>query len=294
MDKRRLAQRRPIQTGEALTEMPFPLQGIDVSTEYELQPAVTTPTGLNVRGYEPGTMRARGGSRPGILQYVPQQGPAGAHPLQPLNYVVDPTQDAPLTGVDPPDGGGAGGQADPSTNNPADPFGPRNPAPGRYVRTGGSGISLNRHRFTGHKPLGGILWRSARVNSAAAPALAQVTASFGSPTLAGSLLVVGVCTNVDTTVAISDAAANIWQQAGSYVSMSLFGINAKLSLWYATSKTAGTTQITLTYGAACNSASTTLEYTRAKSGTLVLDIVAAAVNAAGHVDHSTHYIGITG
>src|SRR5260370_108963 len=123
MAKRRLPPKRPIQTGEALTEMPFPLQGIDVSTEYELQPAETTPTGLNVRGYEPGTMRARGGSRPGILQYVPQQVPAGAHLIQHLNYVVDPTEDALLTGFDPLDGGGAGGQADPSTNNPADPFG---------------------------------------------------------------------------------------------------------------------------------------------------------------------------
>src|SRR5260370_11707528 len=113
MDKRRLAQRRPIQTGEALTEMPFPLQGIDVSTEYELQPADTTPTGLNVRGYEPGTMRARGGSPPGILQYVPQQVPPRAHPIPPLNYLGCPPANALLTRFAPLDRRAPRGPADP-------------------------------------------------------------------------------------------------------------------------------------------------------------------------------------
>jgi hypothetical protein len=150
MAKRRLPPKRPIQTGEAFGDMPFPLQGIDVSTEFELQPPQTTPVGLNVRGYEPGTMRARGGSRPGLSEYVPQQLPSGAHLIQHLNYVVDPQEAALLTGFDPLDGGGQGGVPDPSTNDPSDPFGQRNP--GRQVRTGGSGIGLNRHKYTKAKP----------------------------------------------------------------------------------------------------------------------------------------------
>jgi len=35
----------------------FPVNGIDLSTEFELQLAQTTPVGFNVRGYEPSTSR---------------------------------------------------------------------------------------------------------------------------------------------------------------------------------------------------------------------------------------------
>jgi hypothetical protein len=135
-------RRQPIQAPEAMTDMPFPLQGIDVSCEFEQQPPQTTPVGKNVRGYEPGTMRARGGSRPGLSEYVPVR-VNGANLIQHLNYVVDPQEAALLTGFDPVAGGAT--IADPSTNDPSDPFGQRNP--GRAVRPGGSGSGLNRHRY---------------------------------------------------------------------------------------------------------------------------------------------------
>ena len=144
MPPRRVRPKRPIQDSETFEDMPFPLNGIDVSVEYEMQPPQTTPKGINVRGYEPGTLRGRGGSRNGLIEYIPLQ-VSGTNVIQHLNYVVDPTEAALLTGFDPLDGGGAGGVADPSTNN----LTLRNP--GRFVRTGGSGIALNRHRFTSRK-----------------------------------------------------------------------------------------------------------------------------------------------
>jgi len=133
--------KRPIQDGESLADFPFPLRGLDVSTEFELQPDETTPTGLNVRSYEPGTQRGRGGSRPGLVRYVPLQ-VSDTHLIQDLDFVVSSAESALSTGFDPLDGGGSGGVQDPSTNN----GGLRNP--GRFVRTGGSGIQLNRNAFT--------------------------------------------------------------------------------------------------------------------------------------------------
>jgi len=143
-----MARQKPIPAQESLTEMIFPLQGIDVSTEFELQPDQTTPIGQNVRGYEPATMRARGGSRNGLSRYINAR-VSGANLIQHLNYVITDDGNALFTSNDPLDGGGAGGIPDPSTNNPADPFGQRNP--GRQVRTGGSGVGLNRKHYTGQK-----------------------------------------------------------------------------------------------------------------------------------------------
>lgn len=130
---------------EQLRPLAFPLQGIDVSTEFELQPAQTTPVGLNVRGYEPGTMRARGGSRPGLSKYVPAT-VNGAHLIQHLNYIVDPQDPALTTSSD--DFGGGASEPDPSTNNGGNL---RNP--GRAVRVGGSGVQPNRNVFTKGAPV---------------------------------------------------------------------------------------------------------------------------------------------
>ncbi len=74
--------------GETQQDLPFPMRGINRSTEYELQPQGTTQTAQNVRGVEPSTNRERGGSRPGLSKFVGTR-PAGVESgIQDLNVVV--------------------------------------------------------------------------------------------------------------------------------------------------------------------------------------------------------------
>lgn len=68
----------------------FPIYGTDISCALEQQPPDTTPLGINVRTFEPQTLRARGGSRPGISQYIPALTAQGAHAIQMLGVIVDP------------------------------------------------------------------------------------------------------------------------------------------------------------------------------------------------------------
>jgi hypothetical protein len=86
-------QKKPILPVEAITDVAFPVSGVDVSLAYEDQRQGTTPVGSNVRTYEPLTQRARGGSRPGLVPYLPQL-PNGAHQIQHINFIVDPQADA--------------------------------------------------------------------------------------------------------------------------------------------------------------------------------------------------------
>jgi hypothetical protein len=59
-------------------EATFPTLGLDVSTEFDLQPAATTPEATNVRGFESLTQRDRGGSRPGLIRYPDERLPLDA------------------------------------------------------------------------------------------------------------------------------------------------------------------------------------------------------------------------
>ena|SRR5437870_2689266 len=65
---------------DQLIEMGFPKAGIDLSQGFGRQMpremaneqwGRTTISGLNVRGFEANTQRLRGGSRPGLVKYVP-------------------------------------------------------------------------------------------------------------------------------------------------------------------------------------------------------------------------------
>jgi hypothetical protein len=110
---------------ESFQDLPFPTGGLDVSCEYELQPPGTTPVGLNVRGYEPGLNRARGGARPGLSRFIDQTLPlnyvSGSHLIQHLNTVIDPSGEAVASNV------------------PDDPNGVIDPRTGRRIRKGGTG-----------------------------------------------------------------------------------------------------------------------------------------------------------
>lgn len=71
-----------ISIPDQLLDLHFPIAGMDQSQSFDRQPqrplptglgiGRTTPLGVNVRSYEPGTGRSRGGSRPGLAKYIPE------------------------------------------------------------------------------------------------------------------------------------------------------------------------------------------------------------------------------
>lgn len=63
MDQIPLAQEQPVN-------MLFPTRGIDLSTAYSAQNPGTTPVGVNVRAFDAGTLRMRGGNRPGLTPFL--------------------------------------------------------------------------------------------------------------------------------------------------------------------------------------------------------------------------------
>lgn len=138
---------------QPLTTMDFPLLGIDVGGPYDQQRPSTTYSGVNVRGFEPATLRARGGSRPGLVKYLGQVG-AGAVKIQHLDFIVDPQGDA-LTAPDDTETPGIEYIDDNSSNN----FKSRNP-PGRRIRKGGNGFQINAKRpaGVGTKKTPNIVW----------------------------------------------------------------------------------------------------------------------------------------
>lgn len=102
-------------------DLMFPINGIDRSMEFELQPERTTPLGMNVRGFESETQRQRGGSRAGLIEYIPEQLGDVSAAVQHMNTVTFITDAGSLlTGDDTAAGGSDAYMADPSSNN----FGP--------------------------------------------------------------------------------------------------------------------------------------------------------------------------
>ncbi len=91
------------------SELQFPLNGLYLATENETPPPNTTPVGSNVRTFETLTGRGRGGSRPGLKQYIPDQLIPGVK-VQHLAVIIDP-QAAGLFG-----GVGSDSTTDPARN----------------------------------------------------------------------------------------------------------------------------------------------------------------------------------
>ncbi len=114
---------------EQFLDFKFPVLGIDLFRAFGVQRPGTTVLGVNVRTFEPETMRGRGGSRPGLMRQAPGQLPT-ADVIQNLSVVVSVDGTALLANYNdqPPD------LYDPSDEGPLDawPTGRfrRVPAPG--------------------------------------------------------------------------------------------------------------------------------------------------------------------
>lgn len=227
----------PSAPAEQLTDLRFPLNGIDLYMAYSMQRVGTTPVGKNVRAFEPSTERARGGSRPGLSKWIPPQLPSGTHLVQHLNVIVDPTPAA-LGDQDLTDPTAV---EDPSTN-PAgsDPTNPndrlvRNRRP--HVRKGGHGWTRNRYT----KPKTSRRFIQQGSVSLIAPfgdeSQSQYSYSLGypNPLTTSSLLVMVLWRNGQ--IAESDQAPTIVDSAGTtltlagHATLAQFN-NSQLWMWY--------------------------------------------------------------
>ena len=239
---------------EQFADMPFPSSGIDLTRGFGSQTPGSTPVGTNVVLFEPTLDRSRGGSRPMLSPYILPQVPAGPKLIQHLNYVVDPAAEALLDSVDPP----GTPIADPSTNpvgsDPtigADgyPTDPRFRNPGRLIRTGGSGVQINRKKRKTTTTWSFLQSKTKQILSGASGSTV-VTVSFDIDATAGHLLVAtGHVVFLSSSVtSITDSQGNTWTKAVDSTS----GGGSHRSLWYAVAGSTGPNtvsfNITSTFG----------------------------------------------
>lgn len=210
----------------------FPAKGIDVTKEFGLQPPLTCADAVNVRTRDSLAQRNRGGSRPGLSQYVPQQIPAGTTVIQHLDVIVDPTTAALPQNFVTPDGtwvtdprtggqyppGGAPWQLNPNVTTPGLAF--VKSERGENGTDSGTGVYDGALNFSYSGGLG----------TATFSVVAVLTQQVSNPG-----------TNDNVTVAVKDGAAAAYTQIGGYVSVtfdSSTGSNPvrktyyKLSVWY--------------------------------------------------------------
>lgn len=219
----------------------FPTLGVDVTCEYGRQPADTTPAGANVRAYEPGAERARGGSRTGLTKYVADR-VNGDSPVQHLAVLVDPQAPALARDTD-------GTLPDPSTNN----LRTRVP-PGRKVRAGGSGVwPVGNDQDTGSgarliQSVGASGTTTVPTDPLEIPLSFSVAAAAGDVIVAVAITVSSGATQPTDTHEI-DGGSLSFTQVDSYsrVQYSLFGgelAEHVASMWYAVAA-GGETTVTL-------------------------------------------------
>lgn len=82
---------------EQEVSLKFPFQGIDNSKGYTRQPPETTQDGVNVRAYDAGTDRRRGGSRAGLTPFLGAGSTvqvSGFNRIQSLSSIVTASQNA--------------------------------------------------------------------------------------------------------------------------------------------------------------------------------------------------------
>jgi hypothetical protein len=229
---------QPIPAVEEMADVAFPRKGLDLTHGFESQPPLTAIQGVNVRTFETETDRARGGSRPNLSQFIPQQLPNGAHLIQHLNYIVDPQAEALLANDDvmPPT------INDPSDNppgsNPNDPNDPRVRNRGRVVRVGGSGVAPNRNiKIKQHST---IQFIQSVANSYVS--IANPTLAYSAQVAPGSLLIASVWdVQPPITPGVSDNLGTPYALAGQ---VTVGGIG-KMSLFYGKTVLGGA--CTLTY-----------------------------------------------
>lgn len=195
---------RAVPEQSVFVDLLFPQRGLDLSRGYANQLPGTAPAAINVRLQEPGQLRDRGGSRPGLVKYVAGQVPEGPELIQHLTFIVDPTTDALLDDLDYDDPNGI---LDPSSAGPSTSWGTRyagrtTRAPTRRIRRGGTGRRLTKNR----RPTLSITANSFTKTEG-------TTYTFAGTEFTSSGLIAG---DSITSCAIFSSGASMAAQAGTY------------------------------------------------------------------------------
>lgn len=215
-----------------ITNLEFPNGGIDVSGEFQEQPPGTTPEAVNVRGVNPDTLRERGGSRAGLIQYIPGPLFAGADLIQHLNIIVDPTGPALGQNFVVPD--------DTWVEDPGNP--------GQFVPPGGWGWQPNPNLPPNQPPTDiAQVQKKSGFDTINAVSTGDFNVVFDANPVSGHLLVIAVASTEQdlaatgedvVTVTVTNGAAGAYTQIGSYVSangtVTSSGVTVyrRISLWY--------------------------------------------------------------
>lgn len=254
---------------DQLAELLFPLQGIDEAREFEEQRQGTTPVGVNVRAFEPLTQRARGGARPGLVEYVPAR-VNGAQAIQLLDAVCVTTDPAAMGGVV---DGGSGQLIPPVPGSAQDPTATFGGLPSGGDGSGG---------FMGFQPVfnwnrpGGDSQAFAKkrkkkqltyVQSTTSLSLfANLTASvaYTSNVAAGDLLVAAVVYRIgvgaSTVVGVTDSVGTAFTKIAGLDLQDAGGFFYGLSLWYGIAGGSGADTVTWTVSAVAFTRASVLEY----------------------------------
>ena len=180
-------------------DLEFPLGGLNVMGEFQEQPAGTTPTATNVRGLNPDSRRARGGSRAGLFRYIPGPLFDGADLIQHLNVIVDPSGDALQQNFEVPN--------DDWVEDPLNP--------GTFVPPGGWGYSGGATQ-----PVSEITYIQGKRQKFDADTIQQSVA-FPSAVTNNNTIVVFVATGADVSgvhvTVENNTSPTGWAQVGSYI-----------------------------------------------------------------------------
>jgi hypothetical protein len=238
---------RPVLAPDTYADLPFPTAGVDLSAGYGAQRPGSARLGTNVRAFEPGSQRMRGGARPGLSKYLGQL-PNGAQKVQHLTAVVDPSGTALLCNFDfPPPF-----IADPSSPGLSSDWPPgqssRIPS-GQEIPQGGSLVQPNKQVPMGPASVRvkGIKFvQAASAGTFVFGSGGTATASYDANVAANDLVVAFAATpffslSNSMALAVSDSLGLSWTAAGS----TGYG-DRVLYAWYALTGSGGACTVTVT------------------------------------------------
>lgn len=205
-------------TNEKLTDILFPLGGVNKLQEFQEQPPGTTPDAQNVRGTNPRSLRVRGGSRAGLAKYITMQVPSGDGVIQHLNVIVDPQ--APYLPQN---------FTVPGDDWVEDPLNP-----GHFVPPGGWGNQPNPNAATPDDPTAEVSLEQSVVDGYEDAAVETTTvflASVGTNTLVLAVIATKSLT-ANATVTVKNAALDNFTQIGAYKRFTKLGSEFSVSAWY--------------------------------------------------------------
>jgi hypothetical protein len=208
-----------MSASEKYADLEFPLGGVDTLQENQEQPPGTCADAVNVRGTNPDSLRARGGSRAGLVKYLPDPLIAGGSIIQHLNVIVDPQATRLRITVPIPD--------DTWVEDPL--------FPGTFVPPGGWGNPPNPYATQPEPPSTEPAYRQSKVLGFGLGNTEQ-SVTFDTDALFNSLIVVAVVTSdggINTLgVTVTDGVNASFTQAGSYQRFIKTAQEHTLSLWY--------------------------------------------------------------